>query len=710
MICWLAKAAGVEASGQMRDEQLHAVVAQITFGSQNVQTIPGPDHCWKLRCRKSARRCGAKHIYTPCLDHFSKLRCRKWTPLWREAHFQVKTRQLQTAVVARSTFGSQKVQSTLASDHFWKLPCRKSARCCGQSTFGSLLFTAAGPMYCNESALGVTVLARRVRNIYYDRSFAEILYQELVLHHANVKSIWGRLHLRCVEAGNELGNLFPTHTRHWWPIVEDIFMSSAIQSLLTSIDLTLRTSSEYTCISIDATLKVAMSIKGQASYRSSAAIRNEACFGDTEALRRVLTVRGCTRAVLAMQLIKGEEALEVAQALQRSMSTLGCAQVLYVMSDSPSSKLLRALQPVSPNLRGLALDPVHTAIVYEYAQWRRRTPGSKLLRELLNKVVQHDPEKAMASWGCLYDGIEAEPLTRQEEKWREQILNWTHPKAYAERVVGNLKPNLPVYTRVSFIEAIAAKGSGALLDVQMSFRVAGARDCAPCQKRAKREGFVAVSTTTTTTHTHYTTYTPLHSTPLHPLHSTPLHSTPLHSTPLHSTPLHSTPLHSTPLHSTPLHSTPTTTKTTLHYTTLRYATLITLHYIPLHFTTLHYTQLRYIHYTTTTAVTLRATLIKLHYANCITLRYTTLQLQGPQRKRQLQLHYNYITTTLQLHYTTLHSTTFHYTILHYATLYYTTLHDTTRHYTTLHYATLHHTAPHHTTLQHYTTLHYITLH
>ena len=32
-----------------------------------------------------------------------------------------------------------------------------------------------------------------------------------------------------------------------------------------------------------------------------------------------------------------------------------------------------------------------------------------------------------------------------------------------------------------------------LLDVQMSFRVAGARDSAPCQKWAKRVGFVAVS-------------------------------------------------------------------------------------------------------------------------------------------------------------------------------------------------------------------------
>ena len=69
----------------------------------------------------------------------------KCTPLWREAHFQVKmykTQQVRTtfgscdvdkvhAVVARSTFPSQNVQSTPLSDHFWKFRCRKSARHCG---------------------------------------------------------------------------------------------------------------------------------------------------------------------------------------------------------------------------------------------------------------------------------------------------------------------------------------------------------------------------------------------------------------------------------------------------------------------------------------------------------------------------------------------------------------------------------------------------
>ena len=67
----LAKAAGAEPAGQMRDEKLHAVVARSTFPSQNVQSTPLSDHFWKLRCRKSARRCGAKHI--------SKSKCTKHT-------------------------------------------------------------------------------------------------------------------------------------------------------------------------------------------------------------------------------------------------------------------------------------------------------------------------------------------------------------------------------------------------------------------------------------------------------------------------------------------------------------------------------------------------------------------------------------------------------------------------------------------------------
>ena len=170
----LAKAAGAEPAGQMRDEKLHAVVARSTFPSQNVQNTSASDHFWKLRCRKSARCCGAKHISNSKRTKHTivGLRCwkvhalvarstfrsqnvqkrtrsgpllavemskkKKCTPLCREAHFEVKmlkTPGVRTAfggsdvekvhaVVARSTFRSQNVKNTRGSDHFWKFRCR----------------------------------------------------------------------------------------------------------------------------------------------------------------------------------------------------------------------------------------------------------------------------------------------------------------------------------------------------------------------------------------------------------------------------------------------------------------------------------------------------------------------------------------------------------------------------------------------------------
>ena len=68
------------------------------------------------------------------------------TPLWREAHFEVKMlknwRSQTTfwswdveklhAAVARSTFASENVQNISVSDHFLKLRCWKIARRCGE--------------------------------------------------------------------------------------------------------------------------------------------------------------------------------------------------------------------------------------------------------------------------------------------------------------------------------------------------------------------------------------------------------------------------------------------------------------------------------------------------------------------------------------------------------------------------------------------------
>ena len=140
----LAKAAGAEPSGQMRDEKVHAVVARSTFASEKAKTTPCSEHFWKSRCRKSARRCGAKHISkSTCTKHltFGPLlgieMSKKCTPLWREAHFEVKmykASHVRTtfgswdvekvhAVAARSTCQSQKCKWLTGTGHFWRFRC-----------------------------------------------------------------------------------------------------------------------------------------------------------------------------------------------------------------------------------------------------------------------------------------------------------------------------------------------------------------------------------------------------------------------------------------------------------------------------------------------------------------------------------------------------------------------------------------------------------
>ena len=44
----LTTATGVEPSGQMRDEQLHTVVARSTFPSQKCRKLMGTEHFWTL--------------------------------------------------------------------------------------------------------------------------------------------------------------------------------------------------------------------------------------------------------------------------------------------------------------------------------------------------------------------------------------------------------------------------------------------------------------------------------------------------------------------------------------------------------------------------------------------------------------------------------------------------------------------------------------
>ena len=96
-------------------EKVHAVVARSTFPSQNVQRTLHSAHFWKLRCdiekvhsvvaRSTfpSQKCASHLSVGPLLEVDTSTKC---TPLWREAHFQVK---MYKAPHIRSTFGRSDV-------------------------------------------------------------------------------------------------------------------------------------------------------------------------------------------------------------------------------------------------------------------------------------------------------------------------------------------------------------------------------------------------------------------------------------------------------------------------------------------------------------------------------------------------------------------------------------------------------------------------
>jgi len=118
---------------------VHAVVARSTLPSQNVEITPAPDHFWKLRCRNSVCRCAPKHV--------SKSKCTKHTTY--RALLEVEMSIKSARRCGAKHIWKSNVRNTPFSDHFWKLRCQKSIlkkvhTVVARSTFPSQ--TSSGPL------------------------------------------------------------------------------------------------------------------------------------------------------------------------------------------------------------------------------------------------------------------------------------------------------------------------------------------------------------------------------------------------------------------------------------------------------------------------------------------------------------------------------------------------------------------------------------
>ena len=112
--------------------------------SQNAEDTPFSGQFWQLRCRRSARCCGAKHmskpkcqktILAPLLEVEMPNKC---TPLWRKAHSEVKF--VKTCKGAMDSASCQEwakcdgfatVSKTMAGVRRWKRVCTDACHVAG---------------------------------------------------------------------------------------------------------------------------------------------------------------------------------------------------------------------------------------------------------------------------------------------------------------------------------------------------------------------------------------------------------------------------------------------------------------------------------------------------------------------------------------------------------------------------------------------------
>lgn len=268
----------------------------------------------------------------------------------------------------------------------------------------SLVLDADGPRFANHTTIAGSSNCRRIGHTYCTKAFSEKLLRESLLQHGRLRTIRSSLIGECSRDGNEAVAMFPVNTRTWMALLADVMESPMVLTLLQQLMVECVQHEEFKHISMDATLRCAMRIRGQASYRAAARVRADAPITDEDAMRRVLTMRGRTGAPMCMTLVKSEAASDIRMWMKTSLEADVLNQIETVASDAPSGIMFEELKNVCKNLYALSLDPVHLVIVYHQAFWRKRTPGQTLLRRLQAKFNKVSYDRDVCHWGSIYTG------------------------------------------------------------------------------------------------------------------------------------------------------------------------------------------------------------------------------------------------------------------------------------------------------------------
>ena len=170
-------------------QKVRPAVARSTFPSQNAQNTPTSDHFWKLRCPKSAPRCGAKQISkSKCTKHtnlgplLEVEMLKKCMPLWCEADFQVKSVKIWRA---RSTFGRSDVVSCGRRKGLCTLSkVSKTWGFCSSSNYNHHYTTQRSTTTTATILHDTTLITRHYTTVNYTTTTATLHYANYITLHS----------------------------------------------------------------------------------------------------------------------------------------------------------------------------------------------------------------------------------------------------------------------------------------------------------------------------------------------------------------------------------------------------------------------------------------------------------------------------------------------------------------------------------------------
>lgn len=371
-------AAGGEALSDAAVAKLKASVqTEVDAEGARVRTLPRNQRCASHLCKFCPFRCFPRaDRYLNHLAYHSEDRLfianERSRAQWNlvEAIFE---QEQVLAVLPTAESDGNRLANSAALIRQWNAPCADSSYL--KRTNGVdlvLLLTMGGPTYSLKQYVGNAT--RFSNKVYYDNTFANLVFSLAVRHKGKIQTIFGDILSHFTAQGSKCAFLLPKRADTQSDIVKQIVTDPIVQMLREGLITTCTQKGEWEVITHDATFKSLMSCVGQEKMAQAP--------GEHHALHSFLGKSGAIPG-LSAQADESRDSFATASTAVLPLSARSTTK--WMFSDAPDHVELPSL--VFPNLAGVGEDTLHFPFRLEKCNGEHVWPCSRRLRQIQQKFT-----------------------------------------------------------------------------------------------------------------------------------------------------------------------------------------------------------------------------------------------------------------------------------------------------------------------------------